>query len=80
MASVWKPAKACLDFNNDFTLFTAVPALSNMYTDKDSNLISDLDIMIGYPDCGKEYQNSASLHKHGREEHRIQVIASGEEH
>ena len=27
MASVWKPAKACHDFNNDFTLFTAVPVL-----------------------------------------------------
>ena len=35
------PAKACHDFNNDFTLFTAVPVLFNMYTDKDSNLISD---------------------------------------
>ena len=46
MASVWKPAKACHDFNNDFTLFTAVPVLSNMYTDKDSNLISDL-ILLG---------------------------------
>ena len=40
MASAWKPAKACHDFNNDFTLFTAVPVLFNMYTDKDSNLIS----------------------------------------
>ena len=36
------PAKACHDFNNDFTLFTAVPVLFNMYTDKDSNLISDI--------------------------------------
>ena len=32
--------KACHDFNNDFTLFTAVPVLFNMNTDKDSNLIS----------------------------------------
>ena len=36
------PAKACHDFINDFTLFTAVPVLFNMYTDKDSNLISEL--------------------------------------
>ena len=27
MASRWKPAKACHDFNNGFTLFTAVPVL-----------------------------------------------------
>ena len=40
MASVWKPAKACHDFNNGFTLFTAVPVLFIMYTNKDSNLIS----------------------------------------
>ena len=38
--SVWMPAKACHLFYNDFTLFSAVPVLSNMYTDKDSNLIS----------------------------------------
>ena len=34
--------KACHDFNNDFTLFTAVPVLFNVYTDKDSNQISEL--------------------------------------
>ena len=39
--SVWKPAKTCHDFNNVFTLFTAVPVLSIVYTNKDSNLISD---------------------------------------
>ena len=33
--------------NNDFTLFTAVPVLFNMYTDKDSNLISDLRSKYG---------------------------------
>ena len=33
--------KACHDFNNVFTLFTAVPVLFIMYTNKDSNLISD---------------------------------------
>ena len=36
------PAKACHDFNNDFTLFTAVPVLFNMYTDKDSNVIREV--------------------------------------
>ena len=39
------PAKACHDFN-DFTLFTAVPVLFNMYTDKDSNLISEFYLYI----------------------------------
>ena len=34
------------DFNNDFTLFTAVPVLHNMYTDKDSNLISEFNLVI----------------------------------
>ena len=29
VASAWKPAKACHNFNNDFTLFTAVPVLFN---------------------------------------------------
>ena len=43
VASAWKPVKACHDFNNDFTLFTAVPVLSIMYTDKDSNLISKIN-------------------------------------
>ena len=33
--------KACHDFNNGFTLFTAVPVLFIMYTNKDSNLISE---------------------------------------
>ena len=46
-ASVWMPAKACQWFYNDFTLFLAVPVLSNMYTDKDSNLISDLRTKYG---------------------------------
>ena len=36
----------CHDFNNDFTLFTAVPVLFNMYTDRDSNLISDSSMMF----------------------------------
>ena len=38
--------KLFIDFNNDFTLFTAVPVLFNMYTDKDSNLISDIHITL----------------------------------
>ena len=65
MASGQKPAKACHDFNNDFTLFTevpvlfnidftlfsALPVLFNMYTDKDSNLISDLKNQIWRRKC-----------------------------
>ena len=47
MASRWKPAKACHDFNNGFTLFTAVPVLFIMYTNKDSNLISELKTKYG---------------------------------
>ena len=35
-----------------------------------------LDIMIGCPVCGKGYQNVASLHKHGRDIHSVQVVAS----
>ena len=40
LRSVLSKRWLCL-VNNDFTLFTAVPVLSNMYTDKDSNLISE---------------------------------------
>ena len=58
MASAWKPAKACHDFNNDFTLFTAVPVLFNMYTDKDSNLISAADMFIIWPICQNNLVNS----------------------
>ena len=47
MASAWKPAKVCHDFNNVFTLFPAFPVLSIMYTNKDSNLISDLRTKYG---------------------------------
>ena len=42
VASAWMAAKACHDINNDFTLFTAGPVLFDMYTDKDSNLISEV--------------------------------------
>ena len=41
------PVKACQWFYNDFTLFSALPVLFNMYTDKDSNLISDLRTKYG---------------------------------
>ena len=30
MASVWKPAKACHDFNNDFTLFYSNSSFINI--------------------------------------------------
>ena len=35
-----------------------------------------LDITIGCPGCGKGYQNVASLCKHGREVHNIEIMAS----
>ena len=39
-----------------------------------------LDITISCPGCGKGFQNAASLHKHGKEAHRIQIVTSSEEH
>ena len=47
VASVWMPAKACQLFDNDFTLFQHYQFYSIMYTDKDSNLISDLRTKYG---------------------------------
>ena len=41
-ASVWLPVKACQWFYNDFTLFQHFQFLFIMYTDSDSNLISDI--------------------------------------
>ena len=38
-----------------------------------------LDLTIGCPGCGKGFQNVTSLHKHGREVHKIQIVASAEE-
>ena len=38
-----------------------------------------LDLKIGCPVCGKGFQNAASLHKHGRKAHVIQILASVEE-
>ena len=35
-----------------------------------------LDVTIGYSICGRGYQNAASLHKHGRDIHSIQIVAS----
>ena len=34
-----------------------------------------LEVIIGCPVCGKGYQNAASLHKHGRHVHQIQILA-----
>ena len=34
-----------------------------------------LNITIGCPACGKPYQNAASLHKHGKEIHKIIIWA-----
>ena len=35
-----------------------------------------LEIIIGHPICGKGYQNIASLHKHGRDAHNIQIAST----
>ena len=42
VASVWMPVEACQWFYNDFTFFQHYQFYSIMYTDKDSNLISDI--------------------------------------
>ena len=34
-----------------------------------------LDITVGCPVCGHGYQNAASLWKHSRDAHNIQIIA-----
>ena len=38
-----------------------------------------LDLTIDCPVCGKGFQNAASLHRHGRKVHAIQIVASAEE-
>ena len=35
-----------------------------------------LEVTIGCPVCGRGYQNVASLQKHGRDVHSIQIVAS----
>ena len=62
MASVWKPAKACHGFNNDFTLFTAVPVLFIMYTNKNSNLISILRTNYG-DNSVRTFRKMGNYHK-----------------
>ena len=39
-----------------------------------------IDITIDCPCCSKGYQNVASLHKHGRDVHSVQIVASAEEY
>ena len=34
-----------------------------------------LEVVVGYPVCGKGYQTVASIHKHGKEVHYIQIVA-----
>ena len=34
-----------------------------------------LDLTIGCPICGKGFQNAASIHKHDRKAHAIQIVA-----
>ena len=38
-----------------------------------------LDVTLGCPGCAKGFQNAASLLKHGRKIHKIQIVASTEE-
>ena len=38
-----------------------------------------LDLTIGYPVCSKGFQNAASLCKHGRKAHVIQIVPSAKE-
>ena len=37
-----------------------------------------LDVTVGYPVCNRGYQNAASLCKHGRDIHKIQIVASSD--
>ena len=60
--------------------------LCHICTFQHSNLIcilthirNHLNITISCPGCGKGFQNAASLHKHGKETHKIQIVASTEE-
>ena len=41
-----------------------------------THIIRHLDVTIECSICGRGYQNAASLHKHGRDIHSIQIIAS----
>ena len=58
--------KACHDFNNGFTLFTAAPVLFIMYTNKDSNLISEVPFHIctKTPKCIYVYEVPEGFVKH----------------
>ena len=50
-----------------------------LHSNLDSILTHDrrhLDIIVGCPICGRGYQNLASLQKHGRDAHNIQIVAS----
>ena len=38
-----------------------------------------LDFTIGCPMCGKGLQNAASLWKHGKKAHAIQIVESAED-
>ena len=56
-----------------------MPNMPFLHTNLDSILTHirrHLDIMVGFPICGRGYQNAASLQKHGRDAHNIQIVAS----
>ena len=51
------------------------------HTNKDcilTHIRKHLDITIGCPICGKGFQNVASLHKHGKKVHAVQILASAD--
>ena len=53
-----------------------------VYTNKDfmlTHICKHLDITIGCPMCGKGFQNTASLQKHGKMAHAIQIIESADD-
>ena len=43
-----------------------------------THVTKHLNITIGCPVCGNEYQNVASLCKHGRDVHTVQIVASSD--
>ena len=44
-----------------------------------THIQKDLNITIGCPSCGQGFKNAASLCKHRKKVHQIQIMASAEE-
>ena len=43
------------------------------------HICQHLEISIGCPMCGKGFQNAASLQKHGKKVHTIQIVEAEDE-